>query len=150
VHILPHSTHSAVDMRCTLPHTYSAHASILGSNTRPLTHTYAQFGELIQSTPYQLTAVVDGPSEPGFSALVGRGDAAHAPAIIKLLIAIQDSNCTAVQLTVNGLPPATTSRYSVVLTNQSVVQCLELIDPRVEGGGGLLLDGCGDSMCVVR
>ena len=28
---------------------------------RPLTHTFAQFGELMQTTPHKLTAVLDGP-----------------------------------------------------------------------------------------
>ena len=90
---------------------------------RPLTHTYAQFGELMQTTPYRLTAVVDGPRDAVFTVLAGRTVTPEptAAAALKLMIASQHSNFSTVRVTVSGLPRLATMRYSVVLTNQSVV-----------------------------
>lgn len=87
---------------------------------RPLTHTYAQFGELLQSTPLQLVPVVNGLKESGFTVLAGR--AAKASTVsLTLLIASQHSNFSTMALALSGLPPAFPMNYSVVLTDQSVV-----------------------------
>ena len=105
---------------------------------RPLTHTYAQFGELMQRTPHQLPVTIGGDQEPGFTVLAGRADTAAATGAdsdveakdssggstvvaLRLLISSQYSNYSSVQVAIRGLPPLVTLRYSAILTNQSVV-----------------------------
>jgi hypothetical protein len=88
---------------------------------RPLTHTYAQFGELMLTTPHKMTANVNGLDETGFTVLAGRTELGARAATLKLLIASQHSNFSTVQVVVSGLPPPASMRYSVVLTNQSVI-----------------------------
>ena len=89
---------------------------------RPLTYTYLQFGELMQSTPHEVMAVTSGPAEAGFTVLAGRSEATGAAALkILILIASRQSNSSAIQVGLQGMPPLKTMRYSVVLTNQSVV-----------------------------
>ena len=91
---------------------------------RPLTHVFAQFGELLQTTPYRLTATLGGAPDTGVSVLAGRSQAAAAeglPATLKLLIVLLKSNTSSVRVAVSGLPRLVTMRYSIVLTNHSGV-----------------------------
>ena len=102
---------------------------------RPLTHVYAQFGELMQSTPYQLPPMVVGNTEPGFTVLASRAakltdaddankfdasDFDHEPVALRLLISSQRTNVSSLHVAIHGLPPLISLRYSVV-SNHSVI-----------------------------
>ena len=67
---------------------------------RPLTHAYAAFGELAQTTPTLLPVTVGSPAETAsFTVLAGRrGDSS-----MKVLISSQQSNSSSVALAVTGL-----------------------------------------------
>ena len=112
---------------------------------RPLTHTFAQFGELVQTTPLRLAVrrhhiagvgavpffqkrqqhrcgqATLATSDAGVSVLAGRSSQTEGPATLKLLIVLLESNTSAVRVAVAGLPRLVTMRYSVVLTNRTGV-----------------------------
>lgn len=94
---------------------------------RPLTHTYAQFGEILQSTPYHLPVKV-ADKAPSFTVLAGRGAKLKEAettsddgfVALRLLISSQHFNYSSLQIGIRGLPPLAPLRYSVV-SNHSVV-----------------------------
>ena len=67
---------------------------------RPLTHAYAAFGELVQTTPNLLSVTVGptrGAVEPAYTVLAGRSGGSGAA--VKVLISSQVSNSTAIIVT---------------------------------------------------
>eukprot|EP01052_Picozoa_sp_SAG31_P013092 SAG31_NODE_780_length_12148_cov_7.369295_5_plen_380_part_00 len=77
---------------------------------RPLTHAFAAFGELAQTSPMLVPVTVGGPREAAYTALAGRGPRGQ----LRFLVSSQVSSADAANVTVTGLPMNTTWQWSVL------------------------------------
>ena len=106
-----------------------------GSATwRPLTHAFAAFGELVQTTPNLLSVMVGetGDATEAYTVLAGRSGGTA----VKVLISSQVSNYTAVNLSVTGVAKNSSWRWSV-----STVDAVHLQPATVAGGVGQAVAG---------